>query len=132
MTRSSIHRLRFLIPLVFYLSAMAGAATAAPSELSKEQAIEIIATLEELHPRHYQIIHLMDGSLERKDGFRHQSAKRVQFFGPKDHRDTRRVLRSCTLLHSAEYGWFLQRSAEDARGHYLEISSQTKGRIFIR
>jgi hypothetical protein len=129
MIRYIIPALTILLSLIFSQSSFANPA---PSELTKEQAINIISTLEELHPRHYHIIHMMEGTREEKDGFRHKLAMRVRFFGPKDNRDTRRVLRCYTMLHSAEYGWFLQRIGDDARGYYMEISSQTRGRIFIR
>lgn len=127
---------RYLVPcfaLLFSLMlSQTSSANSAPSPLTKEEAIQMISTLEELHPRHYQIIHIMDGTLEEKDGFRHKHAKRVRFFGPKNNRDTRRILRCYTMLYNPEYGWFLQRSGQDARGYYLEISSQTQGRLFIR
>lgn len=129
MTRYLSPAFAILLSLILCPSSYANSAL---TKLSKEEAINIIATLEELHPRHYQIIHMMDGSREEKDGFRYNHAKRIRFFGPKDHRDTRRVLRCYTMLYTPEYGWFLQRSGNDARGYYMEISSQTKGRIFIR
>jgi hypothetical protein len=127
---------RYMIPCLAVLLTMilgqTSHANSASSLLTKEEAINIIATLEELAPRHYQIIHIMDGSLQEKDGFIHKQAKRVRFFGPRDNRDTRRVQRYYTMIYSMNYGWFLQRSGEDARGYYMEISSQIEGRIFIR
>ncbi len=65
-------------------------------------------------------------------GFRHHTAKRVSFFGPNNGGDTSQALGNYTMLYSVEYGWFLQKSGRDARGSFLEISSQTKGRVFVR
>jgi len=101
-------------------------------DLSKKDALDIIATFDELAPRHYQINHIMDGTQETKDGFRHYRAKRISYMGPKNNQDTRRVFLTCTMLYTQEYGWFLQRHGNDARGCFLEISSQKRGRIFIR
>lgn len=36
------------------------------------------------------------------------------------------------MLYSNEYGWYLQRAGDDARGFFLEISSQKQGRVFVR
>lgn len=118
-----------ILTLVFSHTALADRA---PGDITKQEVVDIISTLEELHPRHYEIIHIMDGSLTEKDGFRHNHAKRISFFGPKNNRDTRRLIRSYTMLYSPEFGWFLQRTSHDAQGHFIEVSSQTKGRVFLR
>jgi hypothetical protein len=129
MIKSQLSRLTMVLLLV---SPHAVHASQTDSDLNKDDAVKIISTLERLHPRHYQVIHILDGTQNQKDGFNHHFAKQISFFGPKDGSDTTRTLRYCTMLYSAEYGWFFQRKGRDARGFFLEISSQIKGRVFIR
>jgi hypothetical protein len=74
----------------------------------------------------------MDGTQDEKGGFRHHVAKRVSFIGPNNGSDTNQTLGKYTMLYSVEYGWFLQKGGRDARGFFLEISSQTKGRVIVR
>ena len=121
-----------LIMALFMVTPYAAHASQSDPGLSNEDAVKIISTLERLHPRHYRVIHIYSGTQTQKDGFRHHLAKRISFYGPKDKRDTTHTLRHCTMLYSAEYGWFLQRTDHDTRGSFLEISSQTKGRVFVR
>ncbi len=121
-----------LVVALFMATPHAVHASESDPGLSNEDAVKIIATLERLHPRHYHVIHTFSGSQTQKDGFRHHFAKRISFFGPKDKQNTTRTLRHCTILYTAEYGWFLQRIDRDARGLFLEISSQIKGRVFVR
>lgn len=107
-------------------------AEANPAALSKEEALTIISTMERLPARSYRVVHITDGSLEDENGFHHQFAKKVSFLGPQSNQNTSRSLKHHTMLYSTEYGWYLQRIATDTRGFYLEISSQTKGRVFVR
>ncbi|MBT8043410.1 MAG: hypothetical protein KJO79_00545 [Verrucomicrobiae bacterium] len=107
-------------------------AIAPASHLNKEDAIKIISTLERLNARHYKVIHIADGTQRDKDGFQHDIAKKVSFYGPRDVSDTSRCLRHVIMLYSVEYGWYLQKSDRDARGPFLEISSQKQDRVFVR
>ena len=129
MTKSILSCFTVLICLIFTVSARA---EVPQSSLSKEDAITIISTVERLNPRHYQVIHIMDGTQDEKGGFRHHTAKRVSFLGPNNGADTSQALRHYTMLYSVEYGWFIQKGGRDSRGRFLEISSQTKGRVFLR
>lgn len=129
MTKTILSCFAVIICLFFTVSARA---EASQSSLSKEDAIKIISTIERLNPRHYKVIHIMDGTQDEKCGFRHHAAKRVSFLGPNNGTDTNQAFRHYTLLYSVEYGWFFQKGGRDARGFFLEISSQTKGQVFVR
>ncbi|MGB0775623.1 MAG: hypothetical protein ACPG32_15160 [Akkermansiaceae bacterium] len=123
---------RYLLPgLLFLLLPLTSMAQSPPEELSNEEAVAIISTFEQLGKERFKVLHIFAGTLKEKDGFTHYNAMKVSFIGPNQN-GRGSCLRHYTMRYSATYGWFLQRSGSDARGFFLEISSQKKGRVFTR
>jgi len=88
--------------------------------------------MDELNARHYQIIHISDGSLHEKSGFQHLHAKKISYFGPQSKSNTAPKLRHAIMLYSPKYGWYIQRTGQDSRGAFVEIYSQKQGSVIVR
>ena len=103
------------------------------SNLPAEQdAITIISTHEDIRASLYKIIHITPGSQNQEDGFIRENVIRVTAFAPSSAGQPTRSIRHYLMYYSEEYGWFIEAQRSDARGVYIEISSQKKGRVFIR
>lgn len=123
------------LTLVVFLTALLAAsarAQSAPEPPSGREALEIISTHERIKAGLYKIIRITPGSLQDRDGFITGSVIRVSAFAPASAGRPKRSIKHYLMYHNEEYGWFIECEGEDARGVYLEISSQKKGRVFVR
>lgn len=123
--------LTLLAGMLFMLMNPALALAGEPMPTEKE-ALAIISTHERLKSNLYKIVRLTRGKFVEKDGFIHEEVIRVTAFSPMSGGNPKRELRHFLMKYHYEYGWFLEKIREDARGTYLEISSQKKGRVFVR
>lgn len=136
--RSPIFYLAYKASLLLILCLVPTLATAQNQRPlpSEKDALEIISTFEQTSDRHYKIVHITSGTLQEKDGFRADQVARITVFAPGrgDRNNTirGREIKYYTMHWSPTYGWYLQAQRKDARGIYLEISSQTRGRVFVR
>lgn len=129
-----MHRtiLTTLIALLCLASMPFAQANALPGALNQDDVIQILSTMDELNARHYQIIHISDGSLHEKSGFQHLHAKKISYFGPQSKSNTAPKLRHAIMLYSPKYGWYIQRTGQDSRGAFVEIYSQKLGSVIVR
>ena len=114
---------------VFMASARAQVAADPPNE---KDAIAIIATHEQIKASLYKIIRVTPGKQLEKNGFLQDNIVRVTTFAPASSGRPARVIKHYLMQYTEEYGWFLESTKNDARGVYLEISSQNMGRVFVR
>ena len=103
-----------------------------PTPPTPKEALAIISTHERLKANLFKVIRITPGQLLEKNGFQHKHVIRVMAFAPVSGGRPKRTIRHYIMHYTAEYGWFLETIQQDARGIYLEISSQNKGRIFVR
>ncbi|MBK1830315.1 hypothetical protein JIN77_06240 [Verrucomicrobiaceae bacterium R5-34] len=99
---------------------------------SEQEATSIIATHEEIKASFYQVIRMTPGKHMGKDGFIQENVLRVSVFAPNSASHPSRVIKHYLMQYHPTYGWFLEKTKEDSRGVYLEISSQKQGRIYLR
>ncbi|BDS05966.1 hypothetical protein NT6N_10060 [Oceaniferula spumae] len=121
-----------LLPLILLFILHPAVQAQAADLPSKEEALTIIANHEDLKSHLFTVVHIEPGKLREKNGFIHDQALLITVLGPKSAGDTVRILKQYTMFYSQEYGWYLQRVLNDSRGIYVEISSQTRGRVFVR
>ncbi|MFK7909793.1 MAG: hypothetical protein AB8F34_04240 [Akkermansiaceae bacterium] len=119
-----------ILLLGFLMNSASAQLTAEPP--SERVALEIIADHESIRANLYQIIRITPGQQQDKDGFIAGNVIRVTAFAPKSAGRPTRAIKNYLMHYTEEYGWFLESVKEDARGIYLEISSQKKGRVFVR
>ncbi len=113
----------------FITSAHAQLTTEPPSE---RDALEIISAHERIKASLYKVIRITPGQQQDKDGFIEGNVTRVTVFAPRSAGRPTRTIKNYLLYHTDEYGWFIESIKQDTRGVYLEISSQKKGRIYVR
>lgn len=61
----------------------------------------------------------------------HENVIRVTVFALKSAGQPTREIKHFPMQHTDGYSWFIECAKEDARGIYLEISSQKKGRVIV-
>ena len=123
----------FTIAVLLFVSLVASAnAQLAAEPPTERDALEIIATHEQIKASLYKIIYIIPGRQAEKDGFIHDNVIRVTAFGPQSVGQSARRVKRYLMKYTDEYGWFLESTKSDARGVYLEISSQKKGRVLVR
>lgn len=111
---------------------IAAHAQLAPEPPTEQEALEIISTHDHIKANLYKIILITPGKKQEKDGFIHDNIIRVTALAPRTAGRPSKTLRQYLLEHTEEYGWFIATAKNDARGIYLEISSQKKGKVFLR
>jgi hypothetical protein len=129
MHRRNPFALAVLIAASLIASASAQMTTAPPTG---KDAVTIISTHDDINPGLYKVIHITPGKQLGENGFMSENVVRVTAFAPESAGRPKRVIRHYLLQHDAEYGWYIETVREDTRGVYVEISSQIKGRVFVR
>ena len=99
---------------------------------SEKEALAIISTHEQIRASLYKIIRITPGKQLEKNGFLQDNVVRVTSFAPSNAGRPTRTVKNYLMQYNQEYGWFLESTKSDARGVYLEISSQKLGRVFLR
>jgi hypothetical protein len=103
-----------------------------PEPPSHKDAMDVISTHEQIKASLYKIIRVTPGKQLAKDGFLQDNVARITAFAPASAGRPERMIKHYLMQYSEEYGWFLESQRTDARGVYLEISSQKMGRVFLR
>ena len=127
------HRNPFALAVLIATSLIASAnaqMTAVPP--NGKDAVAIISTHDDINPSFYKVIHITPGKQVGEDGFVSENVIRVTAFAPESAGRPKRAIRHFLLQHEEEYGWYIETAREDTRGVYVEISSQKKGRVFVR
>jgi hypothetical protein len=104
----------------------------APEPPSERVALDIISTHEQIKASLYKVIRITPGRQQDKDGFIYENVIRVTAFAPESAGQPTREIKHYLMNYTDEYGWFIESVKRDARGVYLEISSQNKGRVYVR
>lgn len=124
-------RINTIVVLIGFLIGTASAHSAGALPTQKEAAA-IISTHEDIKASFYKVIRITLGKQMVKEGFIHENVLRVTAFAPASAGRPMRGIKHYLMHYTEEYGWFLEAQKSDSRGVYLEISSQKKGRVFVR
>ncbi len=129
-----MHTLKPFALTVFLIVASIAAANAQvlAEPPTEKDAISIISTHDDINSSLYKIIHIRAGRQLEENGFISDNVVRITAFAPESAGRPKRVIKHYLLQYTDEYGWFIESTKEDTRGIYLEISSQKKGRVFVR
>lgn len=124
-------RTNTILLLIGLLMSTASAQTSSEPPTEKE-AIAIISTHEDIKASFYKIIRITPGRQMEKEGFIHENVLRVTAFAPGSAGRPSRGIKHFLMYYTEKYGWYMESERRDSRGVYLEISSQKKGRVFVR
>lgn len=113
-----------------FIAAANAQMTAVPP--NEKDAINIIATYDDINPTLYRIIHITPGRQQDQDGFVAENVVRITAFAPGSAGRPKREIKHYLLQYDEEYGWYIELTQQDTRGIFIEISSQKKGRVIVR
>lgn len=129
-----MHTGNFLILAALLMGPFSSTADAQMAAIppGEKDAINIIATHDEINPALYRIIHITPGRQQGEDGFVSENVVRITAFAPGSAGRPKREIKHYLLQYDEEYGWYLELTQQDSRGTFVEISSQKKGRVIVR
>ena len=103
-----------------------------PKPLSRALATHLIAEFYELGKTEVKIAYILEGKLQ-KDGFETSIGAEVTFLRPVvDEGRRRRAVHSIRFQHDKELGWFLRAIVKEDGHTYIDICSETQGRIRLK
>ncbi len=103
-----------------------------PKALTRALATHLIAEFYEIGESEVKVAYILNGKL-KKDGFETNIGAEVTFLRPvvEDGR-RRRAVHSIRFQHDKELGWFLKAIMEEGGHTFIDICSETQGRIRLR
>ncbi|MFT4549526.1 MAG: hypothetical protein ACI8XO_003679 [Verrucomicrobiales bacterium] len=130
------HTNHALATLVLFVALALGLHPAAaqdeePKPITRVLAAKLIADFYEIGTSEVKVAYILHGKL-RKEGFEADRAAEVTFIRPVvSEGRRRRAVHSIRFQHDDQLGWFLKAVVEQNGRTYIDICSETEGRIRI-
>ena len=107
------------------------AASEKPKPLTRELAQHLIAEFFEMGKTEIRIAFILDGKI-KKEGFETDVGAEVTFIRPVvEESRRRRAVHSIQFQHDRALGWFLKAVVRENGRTFIDICSETQGRIRI-
>lgn len=102
-----------------------------PQPLNRKLAAQLIADFYEIGEKEITIAFILEGK-STKSGFEPKYGAEVTFIlGIVESGRRTRVVRNIRFQHDRALGWFLKEAREDKGREFIDICSETQGRIRI-
>ncbi len=102
-----------------------------PKPITRKLATKLIADFYEIGTNEVKVAYILHGKL-KKDAFETDRGAEVTFIRPVvSEGRRRRAIHSIRFQHDDQLGWFLKAVVEENGRTYLDICSETQGRIRI-
>lgn len=99
--------------------------------LNRKLAAHLIADFYEIGKNEVTVAYILHGKL-KKDGFETDIGAEVTFIRPVVAKGLRRrLVHTIRFQHDKELGWFLRAIIQEDGRSYIDVCSETKGRIRI-
>ena len=103
-----------------------------PQALTRALATHLIAEFYEIGESEVTVAYILNGKL-KKDGFETDIGAEVTFIRPVvEEGRRRRAVHSIRFQHDKQLGWFLKAIMEEGGHTFIDICSETQGRVRLR